>query len=172
MVSKDEEEADDKITKNDVTELFGSLTLKEGSNLLNIIAFENENVKQLISFLKKENSKFAFLNNECVLNDRINDDTVNADKSNPKLCALQKKDQNKIIEICNLSQAYFEDEDIRKEIIQIKEALILKHFGIALLNLNKISTKNQTNPKFKIFDYAIIKLLKYLGWKHLIEAHQ
>uniref|UniRef100_A0AC34G0D3 Uncharacterized protein n=1 Tax=Panagrolaimus sp. ES5 TaxID=591445 RepID=A0AC34G0D3_9BILA len=89
--------------------------------------------------------------------------------ANLKLRTLSKKE---IIENCKLSQAYFEDEDVRKEIIQIKDALILKYFGIALLKLNKISSKNQTNPKFKIFDIAIVELLKYLGWKHLIEAHQ
>uniref|UniRef100_A0A914PJW8 Peptidase S8/S53 domain-containing protein n=1 Tax=Panagrolaimus davidi TaxID=227884 RepID=A0A914PJW8_9BILA len=85
---------------------------------------------------------------------------------------LKTKNRKNVKNVTSLFLKFAEKSDIRKTFILIKKALILGNFGTALFYLNKITTENQTISNYKIFDEIIIQILKKLGWKHLIEAHE
>uniref|UniRef100_A0AC35GLR2 Peptidase S8/S53 domain-containing protein n=1 Tax=Panagrolaimus sp. PS1159 TaxID=55785 RepID=A0AC35GLR2_9BILA len=85
---------------------------------------------------------------------------------------LKSKNRKNVKNVTSLFLKFAEESDIRKTFILIKNALIFGNFGTALFYLNKISSENQTIPNYKIFDKIIIQILKQLGWKHLIEAHE
>uniref|UniRef100_A0AC34G501 Uncharacterized protein n=1 Tax=Panagrolaimus sp. ES5 TaxID=591445 RepID=A0AC34G501_9BILA len=108
--------------------------------------------------ISSENNDAAILNQCESCKCGISADIPQIDNDFPQITnQISSQSQKQLEKACEDFLKHGNQNDVRKDLIEIKKAIIFGNFETALFHLNKISTKNQTNPDFEFVDFPIIE---------------